>query len=335
MSEFEWLNNYEIVFHDEILSNSYINKKGECRFCKKSSPEVSFNHLAHVVPEFLGNKYLYSNDECDNCNQKFGNTIETDLANYIGIHRTLTTIEGKNGVPQKNFQKEREKIYFGKNKILELVVHADSQKIKLNKKDKTIRVESVKEPFFPFGVFKALTKIALSILPDLYLKEFADTINWVNSKHEDPIMISPDTMRAFYTFVPGVTPFPAIQLLLIKRKDYVFNMPYMIFRISFKNFIYQIPLLRNRNDLPHIGEMHNKVSMSLMPNYHDFCVRRHLFGKSQSTILDLSGKEKIKRQKEIFELSFEDMLPLETKDITLNHRLEAEYDKLKIVDVDN
>ncbi|WP_448684028.1 HNH endonuclease [Enterobacter hormaechei] len=330
MEDFEWLNCYDILFACELTHEKFINNKGSCRFCKKSEPQTSFTKLSHVVPEFLGNKYLFSLDECDTCNQEFGNTIETDLANFIGIHRTLTALHGKNGVPKKHFQKEKEKIYVGKNKILEVVAHKDSPVIKLDKKNKSIRIDSLKSPYYPFGVYKALNKIALSLIPESYLDEFSLLLNWINDKHNSPIFITPAIMQAFYTFIPGFTPFPAINILLIKRKDHVFNMPYMIFRICFKNFIYQIPLIRNKNDLPHIGEMHEKVSMHLIPNYHDFCERKVLFGSSQSKVLDLSKSEKIKSEKESFEFSFQDMLPLVKDGMTISHSGEAIYDKLAI-----
>lgn len=48
-----------------------IGDKGACRFCgtRESS---RFRKLAHTMPEALGNKWIFSRDECDDCNtQKF------------------------------------------------------------------------------------------------------------------------------------------------------------------------------------------------------------------------------------------------------------------------
>ncbi|MFT6333913.1 MAG: histidinol phosphatase-like PHP family hydrolase [Halioglobus sp.] len=48
-----------------------------CRFCKKSHPKVSFNDDAHNIPKSLGNRFLLSNHECDNCNKLFGKYDKT------------------------------------------------------------------------------------------------------------------------------------------------------------------------------------------------------------------------------------------------------------------
>lgn len=328
MNNHDWLNHYEIVYMNELLSEEYINRKGKCRFCNGIEPIAQFKHISHVVPEFLGNKFLFSNDECDECNRKFGNTIENDLANFVGIHRTLTAIKGKNGIPSKEYQKEREKIYYNKDNILSIVAHANSEAISISLKEKTLRIESQKEPYYPIGVFKALTKIALSVMPENYLSDFSKNLNWLNESNEINTFLPPQVIRALYTFIPGFTPFPAIQTLLIKRKDGIFDMPYMIFRIAFKNFIYQIPLFRDINDLPHIGESHDKMIMHLIPNYHDYCGRKHLFGSSESIILDFSLCEKLKAQKEKFEFSFGEQLSLDTTGMAFNHRNEVTYAKL-------
>src|SRR5688572_3863804 len=59
-----------------------------CRFCKKTMPEVTFKNDAHLVSRFLNNKTLFSDFECDKCNNKFGH-MESDLASFIGISRSI------------------------------------------------------------------------------------------------------------------------------------------------------------------------------------------------------------------------------------------------------
>ena len=70
-----------------------------CRFCKRNDTEVLFGMDAHVIPLSLGNKVLFSNYECNDCNQFFGSGIENDLGNWSKPHRTLARIRGKKGVP--------------------------------------------------------------------------------------------------------------------------------------------------------------------------------------------------------------------------------------------
>lgn len=67
---------------------------------------VQENHLkftlkdAHIISELLGNHHLVSNFECDVCNSIFGN-YESDLANFLGITRTIQSVKGKkNKIPK-------------------------------------------------------------------------------------------------------------------------------------------------------------------------------------------------------------------------------------------
>jgi hypothetical protein len=70
-----------------------------CRFCGKRFPEVTFRTEAHAIPELLGNKGLFTYDECDACNELFGSGIENDFGNWSKPMRTLNRIRGKTGVP--------------------------------------------------------------------------------------------------------------------------------------------------------------------------------------------------------------------------------------------
>ena len=60
---------------------------------------TTFKHDALAIPEFLGNKRIFANYECDSCNQFFGSGIETDLGNWTKPSRTFARIRGKRGVP--------------------------------------------------------------------------------------------------------------------------------------------------------------------------------------------------------------------------------------------
>jgi hypothetical protein len=69
-----------------------------CQFCGKHSPDTTFRTDAHIFPEFLGNRYLVSDFECDQCNNKFGREYENDLANFLGPVLLMQGIRGKDGV---------------------------------------------------------------------------------------------------------------------------------------------------------------------------------------------------------------------------------------------
>ena len=55
------------------------NTQYYCRFCKETKTKINFKTDAHVVSEALGNKYLLSKYECDQCNKKFAECEENEI----------------------------------------------------------------------------------------------------------------------------------------------------------------------------------------------------------------------------------------------------------------
>ena len=77
------MRDYHCVFCTD-RDNSTIIEPSEkiCRFCGKKEPEVTFNKIAHAIPEMLGNKQYISLSECDTCNKKFSK-YEDNLEGYL------------------------------------------------------------------------------------------------------------------------------------------------------------------------------------------------------------------------------------------------------------
>src|SRR5437868_6921115 len=81
------------------FAHFYIGKDNSCRFCGVTGPKC-FKKVAHTLPEFLGNKGIFSNDECDACNALFS-IYEGALAEMLKPFLTLGGIKGKkNDIPQ-------------------------------------------------------------------------------------------------------------------------------------------------------------------------------------------------------------------------------------------
>lgn len=165
------------AFGDKKIYNGESDKKKRvCRFCGQSYPMVTFKKTAHAVSESLGNNSLFCNEECDNCNEKFGNGIELDLFNFHKFMLTLYGIRGKEG--QRNL----------KGKTVEIDNTNDSViLIKLNQKS-TIDFDDIKfeinEPslsYIPQNVYKCLSKFAISLINRNYLSKLTKTIEWITS----------------------------------------------------------------------------------------------------------------------------------------------------------
>src|SRR6476620_10786235 len=86
----------EAIFLCEVSNKKELVQKNlrKCRFCGRSIANTTFNNEAHLIPELLGNKKLYSDFECDACNSFFSN-YESNLTNFIGITRALQKVNAK------------------------------------------------------------------------------------------------------------------------------------------------------------------------------------------------------------------------------------------------
>lgn len=320
------MNNYEalaigLILEKERIGVSNLRNK-LCRFCGLSEPETTFNSIPHSVPEFLGNTKLISSDECDSCNNKFGTTIEDDLANFLGLSRILTRMEGKKGLPKEVFGRGR--VQYGKNtKMIEVVNDVDSDFITHDPERKEVTFRKPRLPYVPAGVYKCLNKIALSIMPEEYLNEFKGTIEWVLSCHESHTFLPPSALCAIQTTIALPNPYPEIHLMLLKRKDAVFGRPYMIFQISVRNFVFQIPLYRGMSDLPLIGERNPIMSIPIMPNRYSLNEYTRPFVSHK--ILELGNNSRVKGDVQEFTMRYDRLIPLDHSKMIIDSKGYADF----------
>ena len=94
-----WNEHYSLIADFNLTEKEFLGSKEnrKCRFCGRSEPEVKFRKIAHAIPESIENINLFSNYECDDCNKKFGDTIESDFSNYLFPGRIASRILGKKG----------------------------------------------------------------------------------------------------------------------------------------------------------------------------------------------------------------------------------------------
>lgn len=138
-----------------------------CRFCFSHTP--TFKNRSHSIPEFLGNKTIFTLDECDSCNEKFGNSNERHLKEFL-LPNWLFRAKGKKG-------------WASQNAAGGITIKSDEQVIDIDFPSRfpvgNEKIELLSRPINNLKAYKALVKILVSLLPADLLPEFSSTIKWL------------------------------------------------------------------------------------------------------------------------------------------------------------
>lgn len=234
--------NYEtLVFRDldpQIKKETLGDKPPICRFCQSDQSSASFANDAHVIPAFIGNKILFSRYECDDCNSRFSE-FEDDLAKMTMGDRAVGQVPKRKGFASLKTRGKKSSFERGPSGVV-IKQYADEGIIKLDTDNAQVVVTYETQPFRPLGVYKALAKMAFTLLPDEELSNFERLRIWLLEKDVGTKKVYSDKGHwCFQTFVPGPSPFPKPIVALLKRKEAV-TAPYMMFFIAFGNWTYQI-----------------------------------------------------------------------------------------------
>ena len=156
------------------------NKKQRiCRFCGKKMPEVSYNSVAHVISEGLGNKNMICNEECDCCNNKLSKT-ENNLMHYLDVRRALGGILSKSNGTVPSVDGKGFVIRGDENNNAILYIEKESLPHDADtSKPFWMKLETV-ETITHQGIYKALCKIIIDLLPSSELDHIQQTIGWIN-----------------------------------------------------------------------------------------------------------------------------------------------------------
>lgn len=148
-----------------------------CRFCRRSYPHVPFSNYSHLLPQLIGNSNLYSDFECDECNEFFSG-LENDLAEFLGISRSIVGLHGEGKAPSfvARRMSAKSRSFIGNNILI--IAPED-----LKTKGTTATISYTKNRYTPSKVYKALLKSALSLLDDLVVQEkYQHALNYLMGK---------------------------------------------------------------------------------------------------------------------------------------------------------
>ncbi|MBE7449204.1 MAG: hypothetical protein HS111_09990 [Kofleriaceae bacterium] len=223
-----------------------------CRYCG-STDRRRFRQRAHTFPEALGNHWVISRDECDDCNAKFSK-YEDALAKAIGV---ILTIGGEKG---KGHNSRRQTGMTGSasavrhlrdaegNRRISTMLHGDASKvIRLAGHGDvlTIRHPVAPDKFVPRYAYKALTKMAYALLPDEELANYSRTRTWLLDVDDSEDF--PD-LEVALSFTRLGNPPPIVVGTLMRRLDPSAHLPHILFLLSIGSLCFQIDLRSDHLD---------------------------------------------------------------------------------------
>lgn len=227
---------------DKIYLGDSRNKK--CRFCNRHEPDVKFRTIAHAIPEMLGNKFLISNYECDECNQKFGK-LENDLGIFLGPIRAIYSIPGKRKRSSKYKTQWFNIINNENNIIFEDICNEygkNNRNANFNFKDRTLDFHIERKGYIPINIYKSFVKMALSLIPEDTLQRLEVYLKFLNGELD---YMPKCEIREI--FIPGMNyNQPLSVIIAVNNGSNIYydgsTLPLVIFSLRIKGFEYQLNL---------------------------------------------------------------------------------------------
>jgi hypothetical protein len=296
-------------FYDQVASSDKLpgRIKGPrtCRFCGNKEGIVSFRKQGHAVSELLGKNDFLIFDECDTCNSFFSD-YEGQLSLFFMPYFSVIGTPGKKGIRQfssrldENDTKKTTLKMGGQNNLnLDLGNLTDLQTDEDNKR---ITLTFRQEPISMLKVYKALVKIALSLLPEEDVETYRFLFNWLLDHRTNRVDVIPIAVVAPMKRVkwdkPGATLYKFKEC---KGLDDLEIYARYSLVIHFSNLMVQTYLLPARGLKPVSGKI-PQGSIMLYPSF----IQEYMPEKEKLAVADPTSLMEVHFDFRIYDLSKEE-----------------------------
>ena len=235
--EYRQLYDYEYS-EQEVKKEQFIGNPGfrACRFCKRYSDSTSFKKLAHVIPASLGNRYLFTHEECDECNQSSGQH-EDSFAKVVQVPRALGNSRTGSQAHSKyktNYGSTIESGVGGTNRQVNYRPGDPQMKVE-QFEDGTLRIYAESQKLNHKNTGKALARLALHVMPENHLHKLDHLRQWVIGNSE---VVFP----FFYYIAPVEGQMRKTRLTLYKRERNDEGLAPFLLVFTYKVLIFVMPI---------------------------------------------------------------------------------------------
>ncbi len=208
-----------------------------CRFCYRTVADgATFDSNAHAISAALGNRFLKLADECDDCNGYFGRELEPHLIALLDLPRVMLGIQGRGkneGRPEVSFDDGR--IYNDGERV---IIECPSESVRQTAEGLTIDMAGGFS-VIPERCYRALVKIALSVIPAEELAHLHATVKWVRHGQRPDGRAMPLISFNRVAFPPD----RCAQITLYVRRSGRSRLPHVVgeFRLGCYLFVFTLP----------------------------------------------------------------------------------------------
>lgn len=271
----------------KVFLGSATNRK--CRFCRRSEPDVSFRNNAHAIPEALGNNTIFSNYECDVCNQEFGETIENDFGNWFLPRRMLAGLKGKNEYPKIKSRDRKSRLDWRDTGLH--VDNADESDFFIaDEESKTLQLNLDVPSYTPVNVWRAFVKMGISLVEESRYRYFSDAVAWVKGDLKPNERVRTWPIQSYA--MPGPSKITDVTIAMLYRNNDWLKLPYAMLLINYGIHSFQVHIPSSAKDFM---VEDGGIDMPLVPMFSAVDIKQ--YGVPQLIELDLSGDQVVKGER--------------------------------------
>lgn len=211
-----------------------------CRFCHRMQKDgASFKKKAHAISSALGNQFVKLNEECDECNEYFGRKVEPHLVEMLAIQRAFLGTTSRGKIP---------KLKFSNGQVLSRedgLVVISSQDIQKDENGALKCSLTSSYNLIPVNAYRALAKIALSVISKENLPSLRNTVKWVREGDDNGARLPEIATNIVY-----LAPEDSAQITLYIRKEASGTLPHVVceFRLGCYIYVYTLPFSEKDSD---------------------------------------------------------------------------------------
>jgi len=158
------------------------NKEKKCCICTRKEPKATFKQKAHIIPASFGNRWLFSQEECDECNMRFGKKYENELASMFSSLRTIGRIRKRKGYPKIRVPKTTSCMQSGKKLITISMINGEGNFEFKQLEDNTLSLSVPAPPYYPIDAIKSIAHTLWLVLDERKRTKYKSILKWITNE---------------------------------------------------------------------------------------------------------------------------------------------------------